>query len=195
MLGANVGIAVLHKLRSALFAHDAEAPGNIIELTDQFDHHQYNLPESPVGCFDIISGQLASCFLHGSNGGSGRNTAGGTTGGNIPVAGNLFQFVNLFIQDGEVDTIQGPCLDRQDAVLAQIALDMDEVFVEISVFFFVYFTIRTDEVPWASIDQQVLHDRLITPIDVLLCGLANVNVSEAAGSSLNSKQRIKHKWV
>ena len=47
----------------------------------------------------------------------------------------------------------------------------------------------------ARIGQQILQNRLIAPIDVLLGALSHVDVAEAAGCPLHAEQGIKHKGI
>ena len=49
--------------------------------------------------------------------------------------------------------------------------------------------------PGPRIEQHVLKDRLISPVDVLLCALANVDKAEARGRALAAHEPVEHKRV
>ena len=49
VLGLQAGVAVLYIPLRAVLSHDPKAPGQVVKLADQLDHHQHQPPIGPVG--------------------------------------------------------------------------------------------------------------------------------------------------
>ena len=72
---------------------------------------------------------------------------------------------------------------------------MDEVFRHVGEFLFIHAAVRADEVPGSGVEQHVLKNRLISPVDILLCALADINEAEAGGRTLAAHEPVEHERV
>ena len=195
LLWLDICIGVGCKLLLPLLTLDPEAPIQIIKLTDQLNDHIHDLPISPEGCLVGIPAQLAASLLHSRNRRCGSNTGCGTAVGNIPVAGDLLQLIDLVLHQGDVVAVESLTLHRHHAVLTQIAVHVDEVLAQIRKFLLIHRAIRADKVPGPGVDQKILQHRLIALVDVFLSALCQVYIPKAAGATLHPEHRIKYKGI
>ena len=72
---------------------------------------------------------------------------------------------------------------------------MDEVLRRVGELLFIHAAVAADEVPGSGVEQQVLQDRLVSPVDVLLGALAHVDIAEARGRALAAHQRVEHEGI
>ena len=188
-------IAVADELLRPAAAHNAEAPGQTIELANQLNDHQADFPESTVGSPVAVPAQLAACLLHGGNGTGSGDTGAGAAGGDVPVAGDLLQFIHLAVKHRQIHPAESGGLNGKNAVLSQAPLHMNEVLTQIGIFRLVDAAVAADKVPGTGIDQQIHENRLVAPVDVLLSALCHIDVAKAAGGALGAKQGVKDKGI
>ena len=119
----------------------------------------------------------------------------GAAGGHVPGAGDLLQLIDLVGDHRHIDVAEGFAADGLDAVLSQVPVHVDKVPGHVPVFLLVHRPVGPDEVPGPGIGQKVLQDRLVPPVHILLGGLGDIDVAEAAGGPGGAKQGIQDKGV
>ena len=72
---------------------------------------------------------------------------------------------------------------------------MNEVLVDVAELLLIDAAVRADEVAGPGVEEHVLKDCLVAPVNVFLRALADVDESESGGRALADHQRVKHERI